>query len=110
MIKYKIKDTNSGLFSMGGHTPRFTKEGKMWNKLSNLEKHLNYFKAIPETWVIVEIDLIERPVACRAKDCHKPRGSAMLGPGFWHIPIHLVKGSPEWTKYVTAKMSGKHVD
>lgn len=36
---YKIR-RDDGLFSNGGHVPRFTKNGKIWKTLGHLKRHL----------------------------------------------------------------------
>ncbi len=42
MKVYKIKDTNTGLFSLGGRGMRFNEKGKTWNTLGGLKNVLNY--------------------------------------------------------------------
>ncbi len=38
---YKIRNTITGLYSMGGITPRFNKCGKIWKTLGHLHSHLS---------------------------------------------------------------------
>jgi len=78
---YKIKDTNTGLFSTGGMSPRWTKNGKVWNSIGSLKCHLRQFMAtkkvkdtsgyyvtdwkvlynkIPHNWEVIEIELVEK--------------------------------------------------
>lgn len=38
---WKIKQTSTGLFSMGGSDPRFNKTGKIWKQKGHLTSHLN---------------------------------------------------------------------
>jgi hypothetical protein len=37
---YKIIHKNTGLYSAGGTTPRWTKKGKTWNSLGHLKLHI----------------------------------------------------------------------
>jgi len=37
---YKIRDRETGLFSSGGHNPRWEKDGKIWRTMANLKSHL----------------------------------------------------------------------
>jgi len=39
-LMYKIKDNQTGLYSMGGSTPLFTKTGKIWKKKTDLDLHI----------------------------------------------------------------------
>lgn len=71
---YQIKDKNTGLFSTGGMSPRWTKKGKIWKGTGPLRAHLNQFihtdyrspmypypkiNKIPDNWEIVEIEIQE---------------------------------------------------
>ncbi len=40
---YKIRDKNSGLFADGGSGAFFSKKGKTWNTINNLNSHLSYY-------------------------------------------------------------------
>ena len=67
---YKIRDKNTGLFSEGGCSPRFSKNGKTWPTRGALKSHLTllgksftccldgknhqFHSEIPESWEIVE--------------------------------------------------------
>lgn len=65
---YKIKDTNTGLYSTGGSNPRWTKKGKTWSARNHVtcslsqgfirdsEYRRKYENNIPSSWVIVTID------------------------------------------------------
>ena len=44
MKLYKIRDKETGLFSSGGSSPHWTKNGKRWSTLGYLHSHLNQFK------------------------------------------------------------------
>lgn len=106
---FKIKDIKTGLYSTGGHTPIFTKNGKLWTKLEYVKRHLHFFKAIPDNWAVVEIVTTE-DLVYPAKTVHVPNRSfraGKLGPGYWDIPAHLVQGSNEWSEYVKGKMNGE---
>lgn len=37
---YKIRDPATGLYSMGGVDPRWTKKGKVWTNIGHLKNHL----------------------------------------------------------------------
>ena len=66
---YKIKNKN-GLYSSGGTSPRFVKDGKCWGSIRQLKNHLRQFygakhkyqtneeyfsgNKIPGDWIIVE--------------------------------------------------------
>lgn len=41
MTFYKIRHKTTGLFSMGGVEPRFTKRGKTWATMGHVKLHLN---------------------------------------------------------------------
>lgn len=43
MKVWKIKQLSTGLFSNGGITPSFTKEGKVWTSKRDLSNHLAQF-------------------------------------------------------------------
>ena len=40
---YKIRDKESGLFSKGGSSPSWSKDGKIWTSLACLKLHLSMF-------------------------------------------------------------------
>ena len=68
---YKIRDKNTGLFSSGGMTPKWSTIGKTYNNLGTLKSHLRqhishytsekgrHYKDLPENWELVEYDIIE---------------------------------------------------
>lgn len=75
---FKIRDSSTGLFSLGGYGPGWDTEGKTWKTIGNLRRHLllfkrgymsNVSKEIPTTWEVVEIiyTLKINPI-CMAKD------------------------------------------
>jgi hypothetical protein len=41
MVVYKIRRKTDGLFSKGGSTPSFNKDGKVWKQRGHLTNHLN---------------------------------------------------------------------
>lgn len=61
-IQYKIRDTNTGKFSDGGMSPRFTTNGKLWRKKAHLNYHLKIVmnRNIYTNCEIVEYELIEQ--------------------------------------------------
>lgn len=75
---YKVRDKNTGLFSMGGCYPRFKKGGKVWYQIGHLKNHLNQFKALPVYWEVCEYPVIE-PIAFPAVDYFTPADPAHPG-------------------------------
>jgi len=64
---YKIKDTNTGLYSTGGYKPKWTKRGKTWSARNHVMCSLRQFvpdidwsefyeNNIPSSWVLVTMD------------------------------------------------------
>ena len=41
---YKIRRKSDGLFSMGGDSPKFNKNGKVWKQIGHLKNHLAIIK------------------------------------------------------------------
>lgn len=66
MRVYKVRDKKTGLFSTGTSSPRWIKSGKVWASLGNIKNHYNmylkWYKKIPDTWEIVEFELLETGV------------------------------------------------
>jgi hypothetical protein len=60
---YKIRHTETGLYSTGGQNPRWTKVGKTWTKIGHLKCHLNGFESIPDTWEVIELE--QRPASTK---------------------------------------------
>ncbi len=77
---YKIRDTRTGLFSMGGtdtlaafhhygsthswdryrYFKFWTQEGKTWNSLSRVKQHLTLFdNSLPKEWEVVKFEAVE---------------------------------------------------
>lgn len=61
---YKIKNTKTGLYSLGGGYPKFNKNGKIWKRRSDLSNHLNlididqdYKDCIIEVLYVAEIPI-----------------------------------------------------
>lgn len=44
MTFYKLRHKETGLFSRGGTTPRFSKKGKTWNQIGHVRCHLAQFR------------------------------------------------------------------
>lgn len=42
---YKIRHKQTGLFSSGGTTPKWTKKGKAWSALGHLKSHISQVEA-----------------------------------------------------------------
>lgn len=81
MIVYKIRDTETGLYSGGGARPHFSRNGKSWTSTGPIRNHqrcwcthrarqsgakaysLNWDQLLaywPKTWIIVSFELVER--------------------------------------------------
>lgn len=58
---YKIRDLETGKYSLGGSTPSWGKEGKIWKRSSDVMSHFN---------LIVEIDY-ENHYKNAVVECHK---------------------------------------
>ena len=58
MIKFKILDTKTGLYSHGGYVPVWSERGKSWDSKKSVTFHLKTYRTlknkIPESWVVVE--------------------------------------------------------
>ena len=60
---YKIRHKETGLFSTGGTTPRWTKRGKIWTSNGSVRSHLRQFREpyynteIPEEWEVIEYEI-----------------------------------------------------
>jgi hypothetical protein len=59
MAVYKIRNAK-GLYSTGGHSPRFMASGKTWSTLGHVRGHLTDYcnatrerRQVPEDWVVV---------------------------------------------------------
>jgi hypothetical protein len=64
MIVFKILNTRTGLWSQGGHYPRFSTRGKIWTSRSGLNTHLAniWVGRFPEKYqdcVVVEMQMVE---------------------------------------------------
>jgi hypothetical protein len=42
-VIHMIRRNSDGLYSTGGMSPRFTKDGKVWSQLGHLKNHLRQF-------------------------------------------------------------------
>lgn len=56
---YKIRDSETRLFSSGGSEPNFSKKGKVWSNIGHIKNHLKMFKVIPSEWEVVKYEIIE---------------------------------------------------
>ena len=58
VIKFKLFDTKTGLYSHGGYVPVWSERGKSWDSRKSITSHLKTYrtlgKKIPESWVVVE--------------------------------------------------------
>jgi hypothetical protein len=64
---FKIQDTDTKLYSTGGYSPKWTRDGKSWKTRAQLKSSLKLYmrgqypgesKAIPDTWTVVELKLV----------------------------------------------------
>jgi hypothetical protein len=69
---YRIRHKQTGLYSLGGHTPNWSKSGKVWRSMGALRNHLRVFnqgptgygnRAIPADWLVIEYILREDELA-----------------------------------------------
>jgi hypothetical protein len=65
MIKFKILDTATGLYSHGGYWPVFGDRGKSWDSKKSIISHLRLYKGqekcgrtIPDSWQVVEFQVV----------------------------------------------------
>lgn len=61
---YRLRDMATGLYSTGGHSPRWTKQGKVWRNLGSLKTHLkniSRYSKIPVSplWEVIELNIVE---------------------------------------------------
>lgn len=66
---FKIRNKDTGLFSTGGHTPKWSKSGKTWSGTGPLLSHLNLYmsdgygrprKTFPDSWEVVEYEVVQQ--------------------------------------------------
>lgn len=58
-IFYKIKRRSDGLFSTGGHDPRFTNKGKVWKTIGYIRSHLENMGLKRGTKIYENCEIIE---------------------------------------------------
>jgi len=63
---FKIRDTATGLFSMGGSCPRWSKKGKTWTNIGHIKTHIRgldkrFIKNF-DNWEVIEYELVETSV------------------------------------------------
>lgn len=59
MKVYKVQDMQTGLFSTGGYRPNWTKNGKIFSRLSTVKSHLRIMRGDKTFLVVVEYDLVK---------------------------------------------------
>lgn len=84
---YKIRNKNTGLFSLGSshvtETKEWNKNGKTWLKINHLKTHLRQYRHknysnkeltnnIPKHWKVIEYDVIETPVNITSAKSYYP--------------------------------------
>ncbi len=59
VVGYRIKDTRTGLYSVGGIglNLRWNKQGKVWVGMGALRNHLQQMPFVPANWQVVEVDM-----------------------------------------------------
>lgn len=70
MLVYKIRDRETGLYSMGGahQLPgdpgcKWSRTGKIWRGLGQLRNHLNQYEGrVPECWEVLVYEVQEKQV------------------------------------------------
>ena len=63
---YKIKNKETGLYSMGGVSPYFTKNGKTWSAYGHVTGHLRQFNKMPKIYsncVVIEYEIKEEEIS-----------------------------------------------
>jgi hypothetical protein len=60
VIKFKILDTATGLYSHGGYTPIWSNRGKSWDSRKNVCSYLSAYRTmrgrkVTTSWVVVEL-------------------------------------------------------
>jgi hypothetical protein len=80
---YKIRDKRTGLYSMGGTGPGWSKKGKEWKTLAHVMAHLSQFYqtyyrqkvsilTIPDDWEIIEFTVtVEETLVRSARSTYK---------------------------------------
>jgi len=58
-VIYKIRHRCDGLFSTGGHYPKWEKNGKSWTKLGYLRRHLSEVGLARARQIYEDCDVIE---------------------------------------------------
>ena len=59
MKVYKVQDMQTGLFSTGGYCPNWTRNGKIFSRLSAVKSHLRIMRGDKTFLVIIEYDLVK---------------------------------------------------
>ena len=78
MQLFKIRRKKDGLFSKGGRDADYSdrswsKDGKVWTDLSNVQRHLRLFDTVPDDWQIIEL---KTSVVSRKKASRLVKGKA----------------------------------
>jgi len=65
-LYFKIWCTEKKLYSKGGQDAdrrgfSWSEVGKTWTGIGPLKNHLRQFKTIPESWIVVPIEVISTP-------------------------------------------------
>lgn len=80
---YKIRDTETGLFSCGGAhqlddswQAGWTRKGKIWHSIGALKNHLKQYKKIPLWWEVVQYEVQMNLVGKQpAVELHSPKNT-----------------------------------
>lgn len=63
MLVYKIRNTQTGLYSKGGLYPRWDKKGKIWKRTADLSNHIGIVRAgVYNDAEIIVLEIQEAPV------------------------------------------------
>lgn len=87
MIKYKILDTVTGLYSHGGYNPHWSERGKSWDSRKNIASYLKTYNTlrrykIPTSWAVVEFKVTLTEV-------NRTPVKDLLGEPSHHLPMTL---------------------
>lgn len=63
MIKYKLFNLKTNLYSHGGTKPIWSNRGKSWTSLKSLYKYLTKLELVPDNWVVVECQTVTTEIA-----------------------------------------------
>lgn len=88
MIKYKILDTATGLYSHGGYDPNWSGRGKSWDSWKSVISYLKTYRSfrrykIPTSWEVVEF------LVTLTKINRTPVKDVLGDPSHFPITLHV---------------------